>query len=84
MTGMHMPELTHGQLRERMSEVDIDLGALQRSLLDYLESGLLPATNIGRPYSVGDPKQREAFAEWFVGMLETVYRFDEARRSPQP
>lgn len=69
-------ELTLGEIRKRMEAVeDPDTEDTKRLVKDYLGSRLVGATMLGRGYAIGDPKEREAFAEWFVNLLDQVYRY---------
>lgn len=75
-------KLTRVELEARMADADIgdeQIAMLRQAVLDYLDSGLLRASNIGRHYAVSDPKQREDFADWFVSMMEQVTRFRHAQ-----
>lgn len=64
-----------------MDELDpfdeLETAHLRVTVIEYLKSGLVASSNIGRHYAVGDPKQRMDFAEWFVALYQDLTRYQE-------
>lgn len=76
-----MSKLSRAELERRMGEIEIDeAGAekLQATAIEYLESGAVGSTLIGRYYAVNDPDQRQDFAEWFSKFYLDLVRYQNA------
>lgn len=76
-----MSKLSRAELQRRMDAVDVDetgLASIQETVVEYLESGAIGSTLIGRYYAVNDPDQRQDFAEWFTNFYLDVVRYQMA------
>lgn len=76
-----MSKLSRAELQRRMDAVDIDdsgVEKLQEAVVEYLQSGAIGSTLIGRYYAVSDPSQCQEFAEWFSKFYVDLVRYQSA------
>jgi len=73
--------LTRGEIERRMEEIEVDqerFQGIKENIEEYLASGIVGSTLVGRHYTVSDPKQREELADWVTNLLVQALRYERA------
>lgn len=64
-------------LERELESQALDMSVMQEAIEDYLASGIVGSSVIGRAYSVADAGDRKAFAEWLADFLARVLAYVE-------
>lgn len=64
-------------LERELESQALDMSVMQEAIEDYLASGIVGSSVIGRAYSVADAGDRKEFSEWMADFLAKVLAYAE-------